>query len=608
MKLLNGGNAALLLLLPLLVIGCSSTPPTPSNAVSAVESQGRELTEVEQLLLQAETAAPLARAQYTLEAAELLLLQQQPEAATNLLTQIDANVLPELQRPRLWLLLAEAASQQQQPQQSLDWLARIENPNLLNPIDRQQFSQLRSTSNRLLGNIEATLFSLFTESETATDEQQQLMSQEIWQLLLQLTPERINDLTQQQNSYLAQGWLELAQFGHSSDQNILQLNQSFNSWLELWKMHPAASNLPTELQLLQQFSPEVPQQIAVLLPQTGRYARPAKAIAEGLLAAHFQLRQEGRQAPQLNFFDSAKIDDLKQFYREAELQQIDLVIGPLDKEKLSQLARLSRLPIPTLALNTVSSATTTLNLYQFGLRNEDEAIQSAEQAWQDGHRVAISLTPATTWGDTIRTTFEQHWIELGGVIAGSERFTGEKDFSEKVSHLVAIDNSEERNRAMAAKLGQELETEPRRRQDIDLVFLTALDKDARQIKPILAFHYASDLPVYATSHLFNGKPDKAAYRDLDRIRFNAMPWVIDAENPLRATLSGYRDDTRSRFGRLYALGADSYKIAPYLSQLQARPDAHLEGQCGELSIDLLGQVSRRQRWILISQGNLLPIN
>ncbi len=605
MKLLKGWNAALLLTLPVLMLGCSTTPPSePMPPVTTEQPQGRELTEVEQLLLQAETAAPLARAQYTLAAAELLLQQQHAQTAANLLSQIDPRTLPQLEQPRLWLLQAEAANLLQQPQQSLDWLTQISDPNLLTPTDRNRYSQLRSINNRLLGNIEATLLALIAESENADDLQQATMADEIWGLLQQLNPSHLSELLARDNSYLEQGWLELAQFSRSSEPNILQLNQSFNSWLELWEMHPAASQLPSELQQLQQLSPVTPQHIGVLLPQSGRFKKPSTAIIEGLLAAHYQQLQQGKPAPQLSFFDSVHINDMRKFYQDARQQQIDLVIGPLDKAKLSQLTRFARLPIPTLALNSVDSATTTLNLYQFGLGNEDEAIQSADKAWADGHRVAISLTPATTWGDQIRTTFEQRWIELGGVIAGSERFTGEKDFSDKISHLVATDSSETRSEQLLKTLNQPIEFEPRRRQDIDLIFLTALNKDARQIKPILAFHYASRLPVYATSHLFDGDPDPAAYRDLNNIRFNAMPWVIDSENPLRATLSGSRDNTRSRFGRLYALGADSYQIAPYLALLQARRDAHLQGQCGELSINLLGQINRRQSWRLIRNGSL----
>ncbi len=607
MKLLKGGNAALLLMLPLLLLGCSSTPPAALTAETVATLPGRELTDVEQLLLQAETAAPLAKAQYTLEAAALLLQQQQPQLAADLLNQLDPRLLQEPQRPRIWLLQAEAASQLQQPQQSLDWLNRISDPKALDTVNYQRYSRLRSDNNRLLGNIQATLLALIAETATAPPEQQAAMSQDIWSLLQQLDEAMLAALLARDNDYQVQGWLELTRSGNPSSQDILQLNKSLNDWLELWQHHSAANNLPDQLQQLRQFSATMPNHIGVLLPQSGKLEKPAKAVIEGMLAAHYQQLRQGRPALQISFFDSATIDDLNQFYTDAAQQQIDLIIGPLDKSRLSQLTQQASLPIPTLALNSVDSATTTLNLYQFGLRNEDEAIQSADRAWADGHRVAISLTPATTWGDLIRDTFARRWIELGGVISASERFTGQKDFSEIISRMVATDSSEARSGQLAQTLRQNLEFEPRRRQDSDFIFLAALNRDARQVKPILAFHYAGSLPVYATSHLFDGKPDKATYRDLNHINFNAMPWVIQQDNPLRASLSNYRDDTRSRFGRLYALGADSYHLAPYLAQLQALPEAHLAGQAGELTIDLFGQISRRQSWIKISNGTLKPL-
>jgi outer membrane PBP1 activator LpoA protein len=602
-KLPKGWNTLLLLsLLPLLMLGCSSTPPAGSDTPPATGSQGRELTEIEQLLLQAETAAPLARAQYTLAAAERLLQLQQPQAATSLLLKLNPMVLPEPVLARLWLLHAEAANRRQQPQQSREWLDKIADPGLLSPLDQQRYSQLRGAAPGPSGD---NLQALILESESATPDQQAALSLAIWRQLRRLDASQLSELLARKNSYQQQGWYELAELTQRTDLDILQLSDSIENWYKLWEFHPAASYPPAEVRLLRS---DAPRHIGILLPQSGDLQRHAKAIIDGFMLSHYQQLQQGQPVPQISFFDSNHIDDLQQFYLEAEQQGIELIIGPLDKGKLGQLTLQPGLAIPTLALNSVDTSTSTINLYQFGLRNEDEAIQSADRAWADGHRVALSLTPATTWGDRIRDSFAQRWRSLGGVIAASERFTGEKDFSEKISQLVATDSSEARSEQLAVTLGQKLEFEPRRRQDPELLFLTALNEDARQIKPTLAYHYASHLPVYATSHLFDGKLDPAAYQDLDQIRFNAMPWVLETDNPLRATLARYRDDSRSRFGRLYALGADSYRLARYLPQLKALPEAKLEGQSGQLSINYLGQVSRHQTWMQISNGAMLPLN
>ena len=71
----------------------------------------------------------------------------------------------------------------------------------------------------------------------------------------------------------------------------------------------------------------------------------------------------------------------------------------------------------------------------------------------------------------------------------------------------------------------ELEFEPRRRQDIDIVFMAAFPAGARQLMPQLAFHHGADLPVHATSHVWSGVPDPANDRDLDGVVFGDMPWL-----------------------------------------------------------------------------------
>ena len=64
--------------------------------------------------------------------------------------------------------------------------------------------------------------------------------------------------------------------------------------------------------------------------------------------------------------------------------------------------------------------------------------------------------------------------------------------------------------------GSDTEFTPRRRQDADVVFLFSQnDSEARSIKPLLAFHYAGDLPVFALSNIYNGTPDERN-RDSER--------------------------------------------------------------------------------------------
>ncbi|MDO6806074.1 penicillin-binding protein activator, partial [Wenyingzhuangia sp. 1_MG-2023] len=91
-----------------------------------------------------------------------------------------------------------------------------------------------------------------------------------------------------------------------------------------------------------------------------------------------------------------------QGYAEALMSGAQWVVGPVSKQEVVALEQRQDLAIPTLALNygdpaADNEATTSANLYQFGLAPEDDAIQAANQAWADGHRRALVMIPEGSW-------------------------------------------------------------------------------------------------------------------------------------------------------------------------------------------------------------------
>ncbi|MEH6626947.1 MAG: penicillin-binding protein activator [Motiliproteus sp.] len=589
-------NRLLLTCLSVLMIflqGCSTPPTGPKDDTKQTTIDGRELTEIEQLLLQAESAAPLEKTEYTLQAAERLFNDERVDRAALLLESINPLMLSIKREQVYWLLRARIEHARLNPQLSLDWLSRVTQPDTLSAELQQILADLQLANQNLLGNSLAALDSLIERSALAENKERGKINNTIWTLLKNLSTEELQtNTTNPENSYLQQGWYELALTTRTKGTDILQSSQALSDWQQLWNLHPAATHMPEELALVLSQQAQPLSEIAVLLPQTGKLATPAAAIIEGILAAHFQDQRLGRTTPTLTFYDSEKIADMQQFYLSADPQQIDMIIGPLAKNKLTSLSNQASVSIPTLALNYSENPQPTENLFQFGLRGEDEAIQAARRAWADGHRKALSLTPATDWGQRTHNAFVDEWLLLGGELIAQQSFTGENDFSEKISNMLSVDDSQQRYRDLLQFASDKVEFKTRRRQDVDFVFLTALARDARQIKPTLAFHYASKLPVYATSHVYQGTPSPAKDQDLNGIQFCDMPWMLDSDNPLRAELELFRQNTQSRFGRLYALGADAYRISIYLKQLKTVPGSHLQGQSGRLSINSNGLVSR----------------
>ena len=162
----------------------------------------------------------------------------------------------------------------------------------------------------------------------------------------------------------------------------------------------------------------------------------------------------------------------------------------------------------------------------------------------------------------------------------------EPDYSATLESLLALSESEAREQNLRRLLGQPIEFEPRRRHDVDFVFLAARPNQARSIKPQLRFHRASDLRVYATSSVFSGRADPDADRDMDGIVFCDIPWLLDADTgiPDRESVARALPGAAGSFARLYALGIDAYQVAPYLQWLRANPGDAFPGTTGWLSI------------------------
>lgn len=86
---------------------------------------------------------------------------------------------------------------------------------------------------------------------------------------------------------------------------------------------------------------------------SGPYAIPAKAIRDGLMSAWYNDTSENR--PRVKFYDSSNADQIWPLLNRVADEGADMVIGPLSKQAVLQLARAGSLPLPVLALNQVNT-------------------------------------------------------------------------------------------------------------------------------------------------------------------------------------------------------------------------------------------------------------
>ena len=292
--------------------------------------------------------------------------------------------------------------------------------------------------------------------------------------------------------------------------------------------------------------------------------------------------------------DTTGTRDITSLYLQAVELGVDMVIGPLLKESVRQLQGLEQLPVPTLALNYGDDwRTNPGGFYQFGLAPEDEIRQAARMAWQAGHRNAAVLTPAGEDYRRIQDSFAETWQSFGGQVVSRASFNNASGYSDIIRQLMSIDASEARAQRLRDVLPRNsMEFIPRRRQDVDFIFMLANPAEGRQIKPTMAFHFVGDVPVYAMPAIYDGRRDATGNRDLNGITFVDAPWILGGNDPLRNSTSAVWPQAAGPVQRLRAMGIDSFRLHARISQLENFPGIRLQGATGVLSMRDDGSIMR----------------
>jgi len=565
----------------------SACASSPSSTLGELPRTPQASTQ--QLLKEADASDPAKAALLRLSAADQAMQQGDQTQARQILEQIALDQLKPAQQMFAKTLEAELALAANEPERALQALQHPSFSRLAElPVEQQVRTQLAraqalEASNQPLDAArERTFIAPLLSGDAA-----QRNHEAIWSLVSGLKADQLSATTA--DADLA-GWLALAGSVKRAG-TIGQQQRAIDAWVQQNPNHPAARNLPESLQKLRQLAEKPLSHIALLLPMDGPLASVAQALRDGFLAAHLQAGQDLN----IELYDSSRMNSLDDFYNQARAAGVELVVGPLDKDLVRKLAERDQLPIPTLALNySDANQQAPAQLFQFGLAAEDEAREVARRAWADGHRRAIALTPRGDWGNRVFEAFRREWQQLGGTVVAAEPLAEPIELANQIAELLQIRSTDGDSR-------------PTRRQDIDFLFLAATPQQAQQVKPTLIFQYAGDLPVYATSHVNSATENRTQYLDLEGIRFTETPWLLDDQLPLRQEIERKWPQARGSLGRLYAMGADAYLLAPRLNQLLALPETKLDGLSGTLSITPDQRIERRLPWAVFQDGKVQPL-
>jgi outer membrane PBP1 activator LpoA protein len=337
-----------------------------------------------------------------------------------------------------------------------------------------------------------------------------------------------------------------------------------------------------------------PKNIAVLLPLSGAFAGPGNAVKDGIKVA----AEKSQAKPSIHYYDTAT-ENITELYHHALKEGADCVVGPLLKSDATIVASLPH-PVPTILLNDANVSNPD-NLFLFSLSPSDEAKQVAEKAFEKNLHHALVLTPTGVWGEEVAKAFGNSFEKEGGQIVDVAHYAGQDDLNEIVQMALHIKQSEARVKKIRQTLGQKIESTPRRRQDLDMIFIIAYPSKARQILPLLKYYYAGDIPVYATSNIYEGSADARRDKDLDGVTFCDMPWIFSNTSKM---IHNWPEQYNS-YNRLYALGLDSYTLATQLHQFLSYPDTALTRKSGILSL-VNQHIYRTLVWGVFKNGIARP--
>lgn len=592
-----------LLLLCLMLAGCTLTPPMAERE-ERPQPQRDPREAVQHYLRLAEQAPPAQAAAHRLEAAAAMLVLREAERALSVLEAIDPRRLDPAQQTRLRLLLATARLDTNAAGKALETL-RAPPPANTPPSAQARYHELRALAYARQGNhLESAREYMYRghslDTEAAVLDNQRLL----WNALGMMTPQALRSVRVAAKPGEFSGWLALAELGKEYRVDRSQMERLLADWRRSYPGHPARSALlDTLLSRTTQLAAQ-PRRIALLLPLSGRFAAAGAAVRDGILAAYYSVPTEQRVA--LAIYDASTAATVGTVYDQAVADGADFVIGPLSKEDVAVLLTRHTLPVPTLALNNSDTTEVPANLYQFSLAPEEEAQQVAEQAWLAGHAEAAVIVPTGEWGERLERAFSERWRQLGGIITTGTRIDAAKsDYSDQLRALLNLDASDSRHRRLQAALGEKLHFEPRRRADVDFVFLAAAPRQARLLRPQLKFHHASDLPVLTTSHVYAGTLAPEQDRDMDGIVFCDTPWTLNATTPhqtLRREAVTALHLTDGSLQRLVAMGVDAYHLAPLLGLLETNRFERYPGETGLLRIEGTRRVHRQLSWARFVNG------
>ncbi len=401
--------------------------------------------------------------------------------------------------------------------------------------------------------------------------------------------------------------------------------------------------------------------IALVMPPDGSpFTAASKIVGNGLLAAS----QTSRKPAEVLLVEAPESTSLTAVLQSAVVSGADVVVGPLQKERVTELIRIGALPLPVVALNhpseAIPDAEIPSNLVMMSLSTENEAEYIARLAVAaleesapavpapalpdaieplSGEEAAVQtsepkkiliLSQSGTWETRIAesyakvltasgTPFEVYRIDDMDLKRLREKVA--PALSEEDERRFAQRRQELRHRPGATESERRIRDQALKRLDSDMAvrraestppyagILLALDAQSASI-------VRSSLPrksrVWGTSTSNPGDPAASSAAtalafDLEGLVFAECPLLLryDAQSFTARFAAAQPYSPAAK--RLFAFGVDAFGVAERWAQ--SNRSFEMEGETGRLVLDRDRSpiVERTPQTVLVRQGHLIEV-
>jgi outer membrane PBP1 activator LpoA protein len=589
---------------------CSTSQKTASNKVAEGPLKKPSVTSgdtitSQQLLLAAQRQDSNEAIVTLIDASELLISEENFSQALWLAQQITQLTENKQQKYRLALVSAHSLLQMNKVELSYNQLKEADvyfKENTFSHLKNYYalLAEVQQVRTLKISSLNAKLEWFALNQQANNDDIHQL-----WQELSLLSAWQVDQLAKLTPPHF-KGWQQLLSYAHKFGADSNQFNRYLKQWQRNYPAHPAQSLINT-LRTDEYSAEKEMQNIAIILPLSGKQAAAGKVAQQGILAAY-----SNHTGKNLSFIDADTLD-WSTLNEQLITLNSNFVIGPLLKANVDKYLAQTEITLPNLLLNTPDNVQRSGGQVVLSMRPEDEAIQAAITLSRKNYKSPVVLSHRDNASKRISQTFAKQWHLVTGNSPEIFYFDKGKKMQVQLKKSLDIDSSQARISDLKIRVDYNLKTEARNRRDIDMFYLVGSPTETTLLKPYIDVNtspFAKIIPVYASSRSHSSKQNSRKDRDLRNLVFTEMPWLLTSrqQNTQLASLSKTLWPSRSdSLQRIFAMGYDSLYLVDKLSIMKKRPYVRHFGQTGILKLNSNNTLTRSLLWGVYKKDKVAEI-